>query len=154
MRSSFLARDADAVRHRVTLFDLDRLAGLQVMVLDETQEASVLIDDARDRDLRVERTGEQRLGWLRLDHARRVWNRVAVRIDLRSAEHLVHPVDQPVGYHVLELFRLVVHFVPAVAHDLHEEQLDHAMSPNDERGELFAGSGQGHPRIGLVLDEP
>ena len=123
------------------------------MVLDETQEASVLIDDTRDRDLLVERAGEQRLGWLRLDHPRRVWNRVAVRIHLRSAEHLVHPVDEPLGYDVLQLFRLVVHFVPAVAHDTHKEQLDHPVSPNHQRGKLFSRSGEGHPRVGLVFDE-
>ena len=148
-----LGPDAHAVRHRVTLFDLDGLAGLQVMVLDETQEASVLIDDTRDRDLLVERAGEQRLGWLRLDHSRGVWNRVAVRIHLRSPEHFVHPVDQPLGHGVLELFRLVVNLVPAVAHDTHEEQLDHPVPPNHERGKLLSRSGKGHPRVGLVFDE-
>ena len=43
----------------------------------------------------------------------RIGDRVAVRVDLRPAEHLVDAIDQPLADHVLELLGLVVHLVPA-----------------------------------------
>ena len=80
-------------------------------------------------------------------------NRIAVRIGFGPPEHLVHAVDQPIGDDVLELFGLVVHLVPRVAHDAHEEQLDEPMAAQHERGELLPGGGERHAGIGLVLDE-
>ena len=86
---------------------------------------------------RVQRTGQQALRVLRLDDPLGVGNRIAVRVDLGTPEHLVHPIDQPLRHDVLELLGLVVDFVPAVPHDLHEEQLDEAVPPEDQRGELL-----------------
>ena len=83
-----------------------------------------------------------------------IGNRVAVRIGFRPSEHLVHPIDQPIGDDVLQELGFVVHLVPAEAHDLHQEQLDEPMTPQDERRELLAGGGQRDTGIGLVLDEP
>ena len=54
---------------------------------------------------------------------------------------------------VLELLGLVVHLVPRVAHDLHQEELDQAMTAEDERGELLSGRRERHAGVGLVLDE-
>jgi hypothetical protein len=51
-----------------------------------------------------------------------------VRIHFRPTEHLVHAVDQSIGYDVLEQFRFLVHFVPAEPHHLHEEQLDESVA--------------------------
>ena len=74
-------------------------------------------------------------------------------IDLRPAEHLVHAIDQTIRHHVLELLRLVVNFVPPVPHDSDEEQLDHPMTPHNQRRELLAGLRQCDAGVRLVFDE-
>ena len=83
-----------------------------------------------------------------------VGNRIAVRIVRRAAEHLVDPLDQPLGDDVLELLGLVVHLGPAHAHHLHEKQLDEAMAAQHEAGQLLAGRGQPHAAVRLVLGQP
>ena len=55
---------------------------------------------------------------------------------------------------MFELLGLVVHFVPAVAHDADEEQLDDPMAPDDERGELLARLRERDAGVGLVFDQP
>ena len=104
--------------------------------IEEAEERAVLIDDARHRHRRADRAGHQALRLLRLHLTLGVRDRVAVRIDLGTPEHLVHPVDQPIRDDVLELFGLVVHLVPGVAHDPHEEELHEPVAPQHERGEL------------------
>ena len=71
----------------------------------------------------------------------------------RTAQHLVDPLDETFRHDVLELFGLVVHFRPAHAHHLDEEQLDEAMPTQDAARELFAAGRQTHPAVGLVLGE-
>ena len=142
-----------AVRRLVALLDLHRFTRLQIAALDEPEELLVLIDDARDRHPRAERAGEQRLRLLLLDHALGVRNRIAVGIDLGASEHLVHPVDQPVGHDVLELFGFLVHFVPSKPHHLHEEQLDQPMAPQDERGQPPPRPRQRDARVRLVIHQ-
>ena len=61
-----------------------------------------------------------------------IGNRIAMRIDFGTAEHLVHSLDQSVRDDVFELFRLVVHLVPAQADHLHQKQLDQTVSPDHE----------------------
>jgi hypothetical protein len=124
-----------------------------VVVLDEAQEALVLVDDARNRHARVQRTGEQRLRGLRLDDPFGIGDRVSMRIDLGTAEHLVHPIDQAVGHDMFELLGLIVHFVPPVPHDADEEQFDDAMAPDDKRRELFPSLGKRHSRVRLVFEQ-
>ena len=92
--------------------------------------------------------------WRGCDGAFGVRNRIAVRIVRRTAEHLVDALDQPLGHDVLELLGLVVHFVPAHAHHLDQKQLDEAMAPEHEAGELLAGSRQTHAAVRLVFGEP
>ena len=41
------------------------------------------------------------------DRAVRVGDRIAVRIDLRPSEHVVHPLDQALRHDVLELLGLL-----------------------------------------------
>ena len=77
-----------------------------------------------------------------------------MRIDRRPAEHLVDAVDQPVGHGVLEVLGFVVHFGPAHAHHLDQEQLDQPVPPQDQRGELLARPGQPDAGIGLVAHQP
>ena len=55
-------------------------------------------------------------------------NRVAVRIDTRPAEHLVHEFDQALRHRVLEALGLGVDLAPAHAHDLNQKQLDQAVT--------------------------
>ena len=81
-------------------------------------------------------------------------NRIAVRIELRMPEHLVDALDQPIRDDVLHLLRVVVDLVPVHAHDLHEEQLDQAVTTEHARGEFFAGGRQAHAVVRLVADEP
>ena len=102
----------------------------------------------------ADRTGEQAVQLARRDRAVRVGNRVAVRVVRRMTEHLVDPLDQPLGDDVFELLRLVVHFGPAHAHHLHQKELDEPVTPQHETGELFAGRRQPHAAVGLVLGEP
>ena len=125
-----------------------------MVALDEPEEHLVLIEDARDRHRRMHRTRKQSLHGFPLHDAFRIRNRIAVRIGFGSPEHFVHAVDQAVRYRVLELLRFLVHFVPAVAHHLHEKQLDHAMAADDERRELFARLRQRDAGIWLIADEP
>ena len=58
---------------------------------------------------------------------------IAVRIGFGMAEHLVHPLDQPVGDDVLEVLGVVVHLVPAHAHHLDQEQFDQAVAAQHRR---------------------
>ena len=147
------APDANAVGCGIAFLDRDRLSRFQVVVLDEAQEVLVLIDDARHGDLGVERARQQRLDLLRLDEAFSVGNRIAVRVGLRPAQHRVHAIDEPIADGVLELFGLVVHFVPRVAHHLHQEELDQSMTTGDECGEFLSGLGQRHAGVRFVFDE-
>ena len=62
-----------------------------------------------------------------------------MRISFRTAEHLVDPFDEAVADDVLELFRFVVDFVPGVAHEPDEEELNQTMAAENEGGELFSG---------------
>ncbi len=125
-----------------------------MVVLDETQELFVLIDDARDGDGSLERTGEQRLRVLWLHESFGIGNRIAMRIRFRPPKHLVNAFDQPIGDDVLEEFGFVVHLVPRVAHDLHEKEFDQAMTPEDERGQLLSGGCERDAGVRLVLDQP
>jgi len=45
-------------------------------------------------------------------------------ICLRTAQHFVHPVNEPFGHRVLEMLGILVNLVPVQSDDLHEEQLD------------------------------
>jgi hypothetical protein len=83
----------------------------------------------------------------------RVGDRIAVRVHFGTPQHLVHPLDQTLGYHVLELFGLVVHFVPLEAHHLNKKELDQPVPPNDHSGEPFTGSGQPDTRVRRVVDQ-
>jgi len=47
-----------------------------------------------------------------------------VRVDRGPSEHLVHPVDQAVGYGMLEHLGLFMHLGPVHAHDLDQKLLD------------------------------
>ena len=69
------------------------------------------------------------------------------------AEHRVDALDQPIGHGVLELFGLVVDFVPAHAHDLDEEQLDEPVPAQHGGGELLAGRRQPDAGVRLVEGE-
>ena len=131
------ALQAHAVRHFVARLDLDRLARLEVMALDEAQERRVLIGDARHRDRRVERAGQQRLERAMRELAVGGRNRIAVRIELGPAEHLVDALDQPIRHDVLHLLGVVVDLVPVHAHDLDEEQLDQAMAAQARARRVF-----------------
>ena len=55
-----------------------------------------------------------------------------MRIVRRPSEHLVDPLDQPLRDDVLEVLGFVVHFRPAHAHHLDEEQFDEAVTPQHE----------------------
>ena len=77
-----------------------------------------------------------------------------MRVDLGTSEHFVHPIDQAIGDDVLQQLRLLMHFVPAQPHHLHEEQFHETMSPEDERGEPPAGSGERDAGVRLVVDQP
>jgi hypothetical protein len=77
-----------------------------------------------------------------------------MRIDLGTAEHFVHPVDEAIGDDVLQQLCLVMHFVPAKPHHLHEEQLHETMAPEHERGEPPPGARERDAGIGLVVDQP
>jgi len=76
-----------------------------------------------------------------------------MRIDFGTAEHFVHSLDQSVRDDVFELFRLVVHLVPAQAHHLHQKQLDQAMASDYQRRQPFSGPGQPDSCIRRVMDE-
>ena len=88
------------------------------------------------------------------DRAVRVGDRIAVGIVRGATEHLVDPIDQALGHDVFELLGVVVDVRPAHAHDLHQEQLDQAVAPQDQSGELFARGAQSHAAVRLVLREP
>ena len=105
------------------------------MAFDEAQERRILIGHLRQRHRSCERAGEQRLELPANELAVAARNGIAVRIDFGVAEHLVDALDQPIGDDVFELFGLVVDLVPAHADDLHQEQLDEPVPPQDERGE-------------------
>ncbi len=75
-------------------------------------------------------------------------NRIAVRIELRAAEHFVDALDQSIRHHVLHLLGIVMDLVPVHAHHLHQEQLDQAMAAQDAGGECFAGAVRRTPLYG------
>ena len=77
-----------------------------------------------------------------------------MRIDRRTSEHLVDPVDQPIRDGMLEVLGFVVHFGPAHAHHLHQEQLDQAVPAQHQRRELLAGRRQPDAGVGLVRTSP
>ena len=97
------------------------------MALDEAQEHRVLIGHARDHHLDSGRAGEERLEVALEDRPFLAGNRVAVRVGLGMAKHLVDAIEQPIGNNVFEVFGVIVDLVPAHAHDLHQEQFDQAM---------------------------
>ena len=142
-----------AVGRFVALLDFHRFARLQIVILDKPEEPLVLIDDPCDRDTRADGAGEQRLRLLRLHDTFRIWNRIAVRVDLRMSEHVVHAFDEPIGHDMLEQLRLFVHFVPAQAHDLHEKQFHETMTPQDERGETSASARERDTGVRLVVHQ-
>ena len=154
MARSLRAAQPHAVGGGVALLDLDDRARLQVAPLDEAQELRILIGDAADRDPLPQRTAQKRIERPPLDDAFRVRDRIAVRIDRRAAEHLVDPVDQPIGDRVLQVFRFVVDLGPAHAHHLHQKQLDQPVPPDHQRGEPLARRREPDARVGLVLDQP
>ena len=92
------------------------------------EERRILIGDPGDDDALAHRAAEERLELPFTERPLRPGNRVAVGIGLRVPEHLVHPLDEPVRHHVLEMLGVVVHLVPAHAHHLHQEQLDQPMA--------------------------
>ena len=59
-----------------------------------------------------------------------------------AAEHLVHPGDEQVGDGVLEPLGLRVDLAPVDAQDLHQEELDQPVSPQDVRRQLATGGGE------------
>ena len=133
------AFEAHAVRHFVARLDLDGLTGLEVMALEEPQEGRILIGDARHGDARVQRAGQQRIERPLRKLALGGRNGIAVGIHFGMSQHVVDALHQPIRHDVLQLLRIVVDFVPAHAHHLHQEQLHQAMAPQHARGELFAG---------------
>jgi hypothetical protein len=154
IRRSPSPRTPHAVGRGVALLHLDRRAGLEVVALEKPQERAVLIDHARHRDRRADRARHQALRLLRLHLAVGGGNRVAVGIDLGPPEHLVHPVDQAFGDDVFELFGLVVHLVPRVAHDANEEQLHETVAAQHQRGELAPAGVSATPEYGSYSTSP
>ena len=73
-----------------------------------------------------------------------------MRIHLGKAEHLVHPLDQPLRYRVLEQLGIGMDRRPVHPHDAYQEQLDQSVPSQDMDGQLPAGRRQAGPRVGLV----
>src|SRR5690606_13742860 len=87
-----------AVGRFVPLLDFDDAARFEVVTFDEAKEGRVLVGDAAHFDARLQRTGEKRVVLAPVHEALGVRNRIAVRIDLRTTEHLVDPLDQALRY--------------------------------------------------------
>ena len=124
--------------------------GLRSWLLGEFRNVAVLIAETGNRDRLAERAREEVVVFERWDRTLRARNRVAMRIDLGPAEHLVHACNQAIRRRVLQLLCLLVHFRPAHTHHLHQEQLDQPVPPEHQRRELFAGRRQSHADIRLV----
>jgi len=84
----------------------------QVVLLDEAEKRGILIRHARDGDALSHGTGQQRGGLVPGDLTVGRRDRVAVRVDLRTAEHVVDALDESFRHHVFELLGLVMHLVP------------------------------------------
>src|SRR5262249_30221569 len=129
-------------------------ARFEIVALQKPQEVFVLIEDACDGDAGAQWAGEQRLRPLVLDDSFRVGDWISVRINLGPSQHLVHPIDQAIGYDVLEQLGLVMYLIPPQTHHLDEKQLDKAMTAKDERRQLSSRLRQRDTRVRLVVDEP
>jgi hypothetical protein len=124
------------------------------VLLDELQEFLVLIDYTRHGHRRAQGAREQALNVLLLDPAFSVGDGITVRVGLRSTEHFVHPIDEPLTDHVLELLGFVVDFVPRIPHDLYEKQLDETMAAQHEGRELFPCGREGDTAYGSYDTRP
>ena len=139
-RRSLAGAEADAIRNRVAGLDLYRLARLQTPGLSRNRRNLVSWSAMRVTVTGVPmRALQERVVAVRLHRAVGAGDGIAVRIDGGMAEHGVHAVDQAVGHHVLELLGVVVDVGPAHAHDLDQELLDQAMTPQDHGGQLGPG---------------
>ncbi len=143
-----------AVGRLVARLDPELLSGLEAARFQEPQERRVLIGHPRDGQRHADRTRQQVLHLAVGDDALGIRDRVAVRVHFRVAEHLVHAFDEPLRDDVLELLRLVVHFVPAHPHHLHQEQLDEPVPPDDQPRQPFPRRREPNSGIRFVVHQP
>lgn len=149
-----LAAQLDGVRCRITRFDFDGFARFEVILLDEPEKCRILIRDSGHPEGRSQRTCKKALQPVGVNRALGSRDGVSVRVVRRAAQHFVYPLDQPLRHDVLELFGVLMHLVPAHAHDLHEEELDEAVAAQDQAGELLARAGQADTAVRFIFGKP
>jgi hypothetical protein len=106
---------------------------------EQAQEVGALIEHAAYPLGHPERAEEEVLAVLVADLPGCGRDRVAVRVERRAVEHLVHALDEAVGDRVLEHLGIGVDLAPVHAHDVDQGGLDHPVAPQHARGDSVPG---------------
>jgi len=138
---------------RVTGNHADARAGGELCLKGELQELGFLVQDARDFDGDLERTGDEGDGIAGGHMAGGGGDGVAVGVGAGVAEVFVDALEDFFGDGVFEVVGFVVDFGPVEAEHFDEEEFDEAVAAKDVEGELFAAAGESDAAARFVGDE-